>query len=216
MSKSDPSRAQQVCVICGVEPATTVDHIPPKAVYTKVERQTAKYRMHTVPACWNCNNKDKVNDEQMKVFLGLTTSKRGADQKDIIKSVVSTVINNNRLAKDIFSSACLVYANTSPYILEQQVQVSFDRLPYIQSIRRMARAMYWRMTGNILFSVKEIEIAEEGVTVDMILPAYRDSEIKDSNHSVNDGTLKSRLIRYKDMEIIELTFFDKHVAVAMI
>lgn len=216
MSKSDPPQAQELCVICGIEPATTVDHIPPKSVYTKFERQTAKYRMHTVPACRDCNNKDKVNDEQMKVFLGLTTSRRSVDQNDILKSVVSTVINNNRLAKDIFSSACLVYANTSPHTLEQQVQVSFERLPYIKSIRRMARAMYWRMTGNILGPVKEIEIAEEGVTVDMILPAYRDSEIIDSTHSVNNGTLKSRLLRYKDMEIIELTFFDKHVAVAMI
>jgi hypothetical protein len=214
--RNESAQTKQICVICARQPATTADHIPPKSIYTKLERRTARYNLHTVPACKGCNNKANVNDEEFKVFLGLTTSRRSANQKDLLESVVATVANNHRIANAIFSTAQIIYTPTSSHTLEQQVGIEFERKPYNATLRKITRAIYWRMTGMILSPETEIVIADHDLTVDSMLPTYRDCAPQISSFSANGGTFKCKLIKAGDLQVMEFTFFDKHVAISLI
>ena len=95
----------QLCVLCGINPASSGqgDHIPPKSLYTKQEKINAKYQMHTVPACTECNMKGSKHDEELKLLIGMSRGNQ-ENQNDIIESLVGTIEKNQRLARHVFKS----------------------------------------------------------------------------------------------------------------
>lgn len=60
-----------LCALCGENPATTKDHIPPQGIYPKPRDNDINF--NTVPAYSNCNNGAAVEDEEFKVLMGFTT-----------------------------------------------------------------------------------------------------------------------------------------------
>lgn len=61
-----------LCAICGVRPATTKDHVPPKNLFPKPRPQD----LVTVPACICCNNGSSVEDEDFRTYLSLQIGKQ--------------------------------------------------------------------------------------------------------------------------------------------
>ena len=52
-----------ICVICGIRPATTVEHVPPKGFFKGYSGE-----LRTVPACTTCNNSSSGSANG--VFIG--------------------------------------------------------------------------------------------------------------------------------------------------
>jgi hypothetical protein len=73
---SDPGNpAMKLCVYCQINPATTMDHVPPKGIFPKPRPGN----LITVPACEPCNGGFKNDDEY---FLLMALEWNAAETKD--------------------------------------------------------------------------------------------------------------------------------------
>ncbi len=62
----------KICVICGLRPATTQDHVPPKCLFKGLSTK----QLITVPACSTCNNGASSDDEDLRFYISLQVGKR--------------------------------------------------------------------------------------------------------------------------------------------
>lgn len=145
-----------ICAICGVNEATTKDHIPPKNLYSKPRDNDIN--LNTVPACEKCNNGSSSDDEVFKVLIGITTGEYQTSPDKVIDSLAKTIGENGRIAKQIFSSKREVYSQLDGVIQRQAVAVTFDRESYNQVIRRVVRGLYWMETGIALLPEAKIRV----------------------------------------------------------
>jgi len=197
------------CVLCGVSPASTGqgDHIPPKSLYTKSERCSAKYPFHTVPACIQCNTDGSKHDEALKVLIGI--EREGGT--DVIDALAKTVGNNQRIADQIFNTA-----KRSTEGRTTEVKITFDADSYRKSISRIARAMYWRMTEEILPSSANIAAHSiEEIDRDAAQNLCAIFEQQPSTE-INGGTFICKLMQDTESCILIMNFFGCHTAVALI
>ena len=197
------------CVLCGVSPASTGqgDHIPPKSLYTKSERCSAKYPFHTVPACIQCNTDGSKHDEALKVLIGI--DREGGT--DVIDALAKTVGNNQRIADQIFNSA-----KRSTEGRTTEVKVTFDANSYRKSISRIARAMYWRMTEEILPSSAKIETYSISEIASDAADNLRAFFVHLPTMEINGGTFKCKLMKEGNSSVLMINFFDCHTAIAFI
>lgn len=66
-----------ICVICGVRPADTVDHVPPKGFFKGV----VNAQLRTVPCCRDCNNGASSDDEDLRFYLSAQIGKENSASK---------------------------------------------------------------------------------------------------------------------------------------
>lgn len=59
-----------ICVICGIRPATTAEHIPPRGFFKGIVGQ-----FRTVPACYICNNGSSEDDESLRNYISAQIGK---------------------------------------------------------------------------------------------------------------------------------------------
>ena len=196
-------------MLCGVSPASTGqgDHIPPKSLYTKSERCSAKYPFHTVPACIQCNTDGSKHDEALKVLIGI--DREGGT--DVIDALAKTVGNNQRIADQIFNSA-----KRSTEGRTTEVKVTFDANSYRKSISRIARAMYWRMTEEILPSSAKIETYSISEIASDAADNLRAFFVHLPTMEINGGTFKCKLMKEGNSSVLMINFFDCHTAIAFI
>lgn len=60
-----------ICVICGLNKATTKDHIPPKGLFKGLNSQ-----LITVPACLTCNAGTSSEDEDFRFYISMQIGKQ--------------------------------------------------------------------------------------------------------------------------------------------
>ncbi|UCZ75966.1 hypothetical protein LHK94_02820 [Dickeya zeae] len=96
-----------VCYYCG-EPATSVEHVPPKCFFPEGQRE----ELFTVPSCNIHNNSKSHDDEYVKVVLATSANV-------MFKSVLTPVIYKSFRALDRsprFASA--VFKNPEPAVIQ--------------------------------------------------------------------------------------------------
>jgi hypothetical protein len=133
----------ELCVLCGEREATTKEHIPPKGLFIT---KPSKYL--SVPACAECNNSTKLDDEYL-----LQTMAGGSlvgDGIDVWKKKVSPKLRQhpktkaglrNRISKYIVMDNKGILSLPA-FILDQ------ERIE--KSIRKFVYGVYWFHTGLIL------------------------------------------------------------------
>lgn len=202
------------CVLCGVRPASTGqgDHIPPKSLYTKPERRSAKYQFHTVPACIQCNTDGSKHDEALKVLIGIESGSERENRTDVIDALAKTIGKNQQITGQIFKTA----KRCSPQEQNGSVKITFNGDSYRKSISRIARAMYWRMTEEILPSSAKIEtysISEiSSDAADNLCVFF----VHTPTMEINGGTFKCKLVKEGNSSVLMINFFDCHTAIAFI
>lgn len=149
--------SKQLCAICGVNLATTADHIPPKSIYPK-ELRAKNLALNSIPACPSCNNGAAVEDEELKLYIGYSTGEYRDSSEKVIDSMVSTIANNGRLAKQLFQTKRSVYAALDGVVLKPCVAVSFNYENIKKSMARIVRGLYWMNTGRPLGRNTEISV----------------------------------------------------------
>ena len=139
--------APKLCVLCGLHPATTKDHLPPKSIYPKP--RDSGLQLFTVPSCSQCNNGDAKADEEFKMVVGFETGEVRDDSDQMAKSLAKTIAHNQRIADEVFSSKKRTFVDRGSGLFTPETRLTFDFDLYQSVVQRIVRGLYWHETSNI-------------------------------------------------------------------
>jgi hypothetical protein len=137
----------ETCVICGIRPAETVDHVPPKCFFKGVTNA----QLRTVPSCWACNNGASSDDEDMRFYISAQIGKQNPASKVLWDDGAHKTIKRKIKLRSSF------LANVRDVeVLEQDGSIK-NRLAFLVPIstyqrvlERITRGLYFFHTGRIL------------------------------------------------------------------
>lgn len=136
--------------------------------------------------------------------------------ENVVENVAKTLEKNNRLAKQLFSTVTQVYAQRPSGIYEPRISATFDKELYLQSMKRIARAMYWKITDDIFDKDKEILVILDGHLTQSLNSLVVQQGKHISSIAVNGGTFKCELSDINGMKIMKMVFFNSHFAIALL
>jgi hypothetical protein len=145
----------QLCAICGVNVATTRDHVPPKAIFAK-----PRPALTTVPACFRCNNAASGFDESFFVYLSLHVGIQEGIAKQLFDNhTVRSLGRNQRLLREI-------NANSEPVLMSTPAgitwgigrKVLWNSRVHDAVIERTIRGLYFHHFREILASRATIKV----------------------------------------------------------
>jgi len=91
-----------ICVICGVRPAETVDHVPPKGFF----KGAVNAQLRTAPACWECNNGASSDDEDVRFFISAQIGKQNFASKQLWEAGAhKTILRKAKLREAFVATA---------------------------------------------------------------------------------------------------------------
>lgn len=149
------SRNSGICVICGKNPSTGRDHIPPQSIFPKPRPND----LITIPACDQCNNKRSGLDEIFKVFIGLIAG-HGPEGERLFRAQTSKTLEHNRkLSRQIASTMREADVKTPGGLLFGTASVVLlDSNAYDTIIDRIIRGLHFHHTGHILDDRANIKV----------------------------------------------------------
>ena len=143
------------CAICGKNPATTRDHIPPKGIFPKPRPND----LITIPACGPCNKSTSDFDEVFKVFMGIAGGHGPEGELMFKEQTIHTLQHNQRLKREMASSVRDVFVKTpGGVILGKKPAIPLTSKAHDQIIENMIRGLHFHHTGNILGDQADIAI----------------------------------------------------------
>ena len=139
---------KKICCFCGLNLATTKDHIPPKAIFNKPRPSD----LITVPACHECNHIASETDEKFKTYLGMQVARYNSDGEKLFKEgVLSTIKKNAKLHRIIFQSTKPVYTTTKAGIITGKAfTVQWENDVHDLTIERIIRGLFYHHYKKIL------------------------------------------------------------------
>lgn len=135
-----------ICAICGINEATTKDHVPPKAIFPKPRPE-----LITVPACSYCNNGASDLDDLFKVYLSM----QAAGVSDIARRLFTektarTLERNNSLLNRIAEESKQLQIEDENGNLVTRTGVLWNSEAHDAVIERTIRGLYFHHTGNVV------------------------------------------------------------------
>lgn len=204
-----------LCAICGVNPSTTKDHVPPKSLYPKPRDNNLN--LHTVPACAHCNNGASQDDEVFKMLVGIDTGEHQDSPQKVIDSLAGTIAKNSRVAGQVFSTQKRVLAKLGGAVLEPAISVTFDFQPYERVINRIVRGLHWKETRRVFASDARVVV----LPGNQIQPSLA-ADLMQLMHllplrKLNKGTFLYRFhIGNDGSQLWGMQFFSKHTTFALV
>lgn len=215
MDQPTPPNEVQLCVLCGIAPATKGDgdHLPPQCIYPRP--RTPGLELHKVPACIPCNANGSKDDEVFKLVIGLSTGEYRLGEKKLIDSLAKTMAGNKKLARKTLSSARQTWAqDLETGIFHKRIALNFDHSAYERVIQRIIKGLFWRETGRIM-SQRQVHVMHgdqpQGPLVQQIKSLLRQLDPK----SLNGGEFTYKCYLSDDGQSFwALQFFKKHTVFA--
>lgn len=169
MTGSPTRHTSKVCVICGQNPATTRDHLPPKALFLKPYPDN----LITVPACEGCNGGGSGYDDEFQAFLAMHVA--GHDERGSKffqeRGRVNLEGNERRLQalRDGVQEIEILGPEGDP--VGRAPAVLWDSEAHDAVVERMIRGLYWHHTGHILSPDAQVDTHwYRCITLDMFAP----------------------------------------------
>ena len=132
--------SKKLCCFCGIRPATTRDHIPPKCVFP----EPRPVDLITVPACEECNKSTASIDEEFRVFVNLFVGKKSPEAERLWRlRTLSTVKSNRRLLNKAIS------AFQPGYVTPKHKIILWDDSPH-RIFEKMVRGLYFHHFNEVL------------------------------------------------------------------
>ena len=146
---------KEICCICGVDEATTKDHIPPKGIFNRPRPSD----LITVPACLKCNNEASINDELFKIDIGMHVARFGGEGEKLFKNgVVPTVKHNKSLERNILKELSPVFLTTPGGIITGKAfKKTWNSPAHDATIERITRGFFYHHYNSIVASNAEIK-----------------------------------------------------------
>lgn len=128
---------QPICALCGINQATTKDHVPPKGIFAKPRPQDTI----TVPACSICNNDDSDLDERFKAYLALHVAMYSKEGKQLYKSSLKGIHRKRKMKEEMIKSFKPFGRHTS---------VLWDSEAHDKVIERTIRGLFYHHYGWVV------------------------------------------------------------------
>jgi len=151
---------KNLCCFCGIRPATTKDHIPPKCIFPLPR----PVDIITVPACKECNESTSAVDEEFRVFVNLFVGKKTPETERLWEyQTLSTVEKNIRLLNKAKSAFQPGYITSKHGIIISEVELVVWDDSMNQVVDKIIRGLYFFHFGEILadrvdIAVKQVHI----------------------------------------------------------
>jgi len=147
-----------VCVICGVNPATSDDHIPPKCLFAIKNR----FNLLKLPACFECNNSTSTDDEYLRsVLISRADVEESQGMDELRNLLIRSLSNPDQLGFQKLYSGAVSFKNiftpTGIYLGNKPVlYVNYERLEKI--LAKIIRGLYYHHTKRTLKKEYSIKI----------------------------------------------------------
>lgn len=149
MRKPDPAR-RGTCTYCGKLKPLTVDHVPPKNLFSKPYPPN----LWTVPACAACNGKFSKDDEYFRVALTISDRAKGQTNRDAVLPTVIRGLNKSEArrfrAALLANSAVLRRYSSGGLYLGHQRLLSFDGARLDRTAERIIKGLFFKVKGHRL------------------------------------------------------------------
>jgi hypothetical protein len=137
----------EVCVICGVAQAETLDHVPPKAFFKGVKNA----QLLTVPACALCNNGSSSDDEDVRFYISALIGRQNFASDALWRDGAhKTILRKKRLRDSFLESAREVQGRDESGLRSPRIQFLVPERPYHRVFARTTRGLYFVHSARIL------------------------------------------------------------------
>lgn len=144
-----------ICVICGVRLADTVDHVPPKGFFRGVENA----QLRTVPACKPCNNGASSDDEDIRFFISAQVGKQTPATKKLWDDGAhKTILKKTRLREAFVAGAGEMTVVGDNGVPVKRIAFRVPISTYQRVFERTTRGLYFFHTGRILPATVPVEV----------------------------------------------------------
>lgn len=144
-----------ICVICGLRPADTVDHVPPKGFFRGVENA----QLRTVPACYTCNNGASSDDEDIRFFISAQVGKQTPATKKLWEDGAhKTILKKTKLREAFVSGASEITVVGHDGMPTKRVAFRVPISTYQRVFERTTRGLYFFHTGCILPALTPVKV----------------------------------------------------------
>jgi len=139
---------RNICAICGINTATTLDHLPPKSIFPRPRPNN----LITVPSCKECNQNASILDEAFRLYLALHVVRQGDEAtKKYFQEALKTFEHNGRLQREIINNSQPIDCTTESGIyLGQGMKVTWNSTAHDAVIERIVRGLYYHHFGEVL------------------------------------------------------------------
>lgn len=187
------------CALCGIETATTKDHVPPKGIFDKPRPSD----LITVPACKKCNNGDSDYDEIFKIYLGLQVGRNGINQKGIGDEAIKSARRRHKVRSSILSRIKLKNTVTKSGVLtgEKVHVVNWD-----EDANQSHKKVISRTVKGLYYHHFDMHLKAEIDTYWFKQPPSYDQELFE-NHSIGNGKFIYSYAVVSDEKMASAWFF---------
>lgn len=192
------NRKEVLCALCGINIATTKEHIPPRGIFLKPRPSD----LITVPSCFDCNNSTSVTDEKFRVYLGFHVarfSKQGGQL--FTNEIIPTTRHNNRLRKEIINnSQPILLSSPSGIITGKGMAIPWDDDAHDKTIEKIIRGLFYYHYRKVIGNNADIHVHfyNKLPTVDVEL--YQ--------HSIGNGIFRYGYNKVDDSDFSSIWIFN--------
>lgn len=173
-----------ICVICGIRPATTDEHIPPRGFFKGISGQ-----FKTVPACSICNNGSSADDEALRNYISAQIGKQTAGAKDLWeKGAHKSFLRSPKLRSNLFSSLREVEVVNENGEITKRLAFEIEVSLYQRVFERVTRGLYFLHTSTIFPIDAPIQINLLSTTPNLSSPEIAKLEV----HTIADDAFEYR------------------------
>ena len=134
------------CVLCGLRPATTRDHVPPKGIFKGLG-----VPLITVPACNECNNGASQDDEDMRFFISMQVGKQTPGSAKLWDlGARKSLQRRGSLQRQVVSTARDILIQDASGAVVNRLAIEVPASVYEAVFGRTTRGLYFFHTGRIL------------------------------------------------------------------
>ena len=145
----------ELCVVCGIRPATTRDHVPPKCFFRGLQAT-----LDTVPACGQCNCGASSDDEDMRFFVSMQVGKQAPGAASLWEDgALKSVKRKASLRQQVTSTAREILVADSSGSVSPRIAVEVPARLYDSVFGRTTRGLYFLRTARILGLDVPVQVA---------------------------------------------------------
>lgn len=157
-----------ICVICGIRPATTSEHIPPRGFFKGIIGQ-----FRTVPACDICNKGSSADDETLRNYISLQIGKQTIGAEKLWEEgTYKSLKRSKKIRTEFLNSSHEVKVRNEDGIVNNRLLFFVPENLYQRIFEKITRGLFFWHTEQIL-------PANIPVKISLLIQAPNLDELKD-------------------------------------
>lgn len=172
------------CVICGIRPATTKEHVPPRGFFKGTVGQ-----FRTVPACAICNNGSSEDDESLRNFISAQIGKQTTGAKHLWEmGAHKSLLRSTKIRSALLNTLQEVVVVDKDSSTSTRIGFFIPASLYQRVFERITRGLHFLHTEKILPIDIPVQINLLTHAPDLASPEFRIFE----KHSIAEDAFEYR------------------------